>query len=147
MPECGLTQTASWSSLDFPTTLEGISTGETLEGPFSCPDCEDRHVAHSNLFTVIDVRGDPTNTDYDPKVSTDGGHSAGGTEREAYRDVLLFRVLFNDDRTRIDTNHDVMGWGVRFPAGWCYVDWNREGTGGDIDIIHEQNVACEVGDD
>jgi hypothetical protein len=98
------------------------------------------------------------------------GQSAGDTEREAYGNVLLFRVLFNEDRTRIDTNHDVMGWGIRFPTGWCYVDWNREaypledrldephvsiygnlddveqGTGGDIDIMHKQKVEQEVGE-
>jgi hypothetical protein len=91
-----------------------------------------------------------------------GGQSQGDTERKGY--VLLFRVLFNEDRTRIETEHDVMGWGIRFPSGWCYVDWNREayapedrldhphvsvygsfcdveqGTGGDVEVIHEQTV-------
>lgn len=75
-------------------------------------------------------------------------------------DILLFRVLFNEERTRIDTQHPVMGWGVRFPSGRCYVDWNREsyppedrlehphvseygslddveqGTGGDVEVFY-----------
>jgi hypothetical protein len=69
MPECGLTQTASWSSLDFPTTLEGISTGDRLEGPFHCPDCEDRDVAHSNLFevTIVERSVEPDTEDGDQK--------------------------------------------------------------------------------
>jgi hypothetical protein len=82
---------------------------------------------------------------------------------------MLFRVLFNEDRTRIDTDHDVMGWGIRFPSGRCYVDWNREayapedrldhphvseygsfedveqGTGGDVEVLHEQTVERELG--
>jgi hypothetical protein len=39
-------------------------------------------------------------------------------------DVVLFRVL-ESRRTRIETIGDVLGWGVRFPSGLCYVDWNR----------------------
>lgn len=78
--------------------------------------------------------------------------------------MRLFRVLFNEDRTRIETRHDVMGWGVQFPSGQCFVDWNREaydpgdrldhrhvsiygsfpdveqGTGGDVEVTHEQEV-------
>jgi hypothetical protein len=81
MAECDCTQSASWSSLDFPTTLEGISAGDTLEGPFHCPDCEDRHIAHSNLFEVIDVSGNPENTDSDPQVVSDGGHDMSNPER------------------------------------------------------------------
>ena len=40
--------------------------------------------------------------------------------------VTLVEVLPHDDRTRIDDVEDVMGWGVEFPSGGCYVDWNRE---------------------
>lgn len=78
--------------------------------------------------------------------------------------LLLFRVLFNEDRTRVDTDDDVMGWGVRLPDGQCYVYWNLEafppedrldnphvsiygsfedvnqGTGGDVDVFHEQTI-------
>jgi len=39
--------------------------------------------------------------------------------------LQLFRV-FPSDRTRIDVDDDTLGWGVRFPSGECYVDWNRE---------------------
>lgn len=76
--------------------------------------------------------------------------------------IILFRVLFNEDRTRLQTDHDVMGWGIQFPSGSCYIDWNREafapddrlekphvsiygtlddveqGTGGDIEQIHKR---------
>jgi len=89
-------------------------------------------------------------------------YSPHDTERKGY--VLLFRVLFNENRTRIETEHDVMGWGIRFPSGWCYVDWNREaygpedrldhphvsvygsfgdveqGTGGDVEVTYQQTV-------
>lgn len=38
--------------------------------------------------------------------------------------LRLFRVL-PSDRTRIDTDDGVLGWGVEFPSGLCVVDWNR----------------------
>lgn len=84
-----------------------------------------------------------------------------GRDREYIR---LYRVLFNEERTRIDTDHDVMGWGIQFPSGLCYVDWNREayppedrldnphvseygslddvrqGTGGDVEVFYEHPV-------
>lgn len=80
-------------------------------------------------------------------------------------EVTVFRVLFDPERTRVDTDHDVMGWGVRFPSGRCYVDWNREaypeedrlyhphvstygsmadvrqGTGGTIEILEAVEVS------
>lgn len=37
-----------------------------------------------------------------------------------------FYVFRDEDRTRIDVDGDVLGWGVEFPSGECYVDWNRE---------------------
>jgi hypothetical protein len=40
--------------------------------------------------------------------------------------LSAFRVVRDDDRTRVDTLEDVMGWGVEFPSGLCYVDWYRE---------------------
>lgn len=79
--------------------------------------------------------------------------------------LLLFRVMFNEDRTRLDTDHDVMGWGVKFPSGHCYVDWNldayapedrldnphvsvygsledvEQGTGGDVDPFYEHETG------
>lgn len=78
--------------------------------------------------------------------------------------VVLFRVVSDDDRTRIDTDGDVLGWGIRFPNDYCYLLWNREafppehrlsndhvsfyislddvmqGTGGTVERIHEQKV-------
>lgn len=72
MEGCGLKQKASWESYEFPTTLEGVSVGDTLEGPFRCPDCESRGVAHSDLFEVTDVGGEPVNTDVDPRASAGG---------------------------------------------------------------------------
>lgn len=83
--------------------------------------------------------------------------------------VVLFRVLFDPERTRIETDDDVMGWGVEFPEGGCYVQWNRaafpeperlnhphisiygsrpdveQGTGGDVEILLEHTVRRQVG--
>ena len=83
--------------------------------------------------------------------------------------IRLFRVVFDPDRTRVETDHDVMGWGIQFPSGACYVDWNREayapedrldhphvsiygsfadveqGTGGEVETIHEQPVSRRLG--
>lgn len=66
MEGCGLVQTQKWESYEFPEGLEGISAGHTLEGPFHCPDCEERGTAHSNMFEVVSVEGEPVNTDFDP---------------------------------------------------------------------------------
>lgn len=73
--------------------------------------------------------------------------------------LRVFRV-FGSDRTRLDTDGGVLGWGVEFPNGDCIVDWNRtafpkenrldnphlsqygsladveQGTGGDVEIEH-----------
>lgn len=38
--------------------------------------------------------------------------------------MKIFRV-FPSERTRIETDDDTLGWGVQFPSGECYVDWNR----------------------
>lgn len=80
------------------------------------------------------------------------------------RSIEVFRVLRDSDRTRVETNGDVLGWGVRFPCGRCYVDWNRkaypegdrldhphiseygsipdveQGTGGEYETIHRWEV-------
>lgn len=67
MPGCGNKNEVSWSSLEFPRLLRGISVGDTVEGRgFHCPECEKNGVPHSDLFEVTDVKGDPVNTDYDP---------------------------------------------------------------------------------
>lgn len=79
--------------------------------------------------------------------------------------VVLFRVLFDPDRSRIDTTDDVMGWGIEFPESGCYIEWNRsafpesdqlehphvsmygsrsdveQGTGGNIEVLLERTVA------
>jgi hypothetical protein len=79
--------------------------------------------------------------------------------------VRLFRVVRNEERTRIDTDGNILGWGVEFPSGLCFVDWNREayppedrldhthisqygsradveqGTGGDVVPIAEHEVS------
>jgi len=84
--------------------------------------------------------------------------------------ITLFRVMFAEDRTRIETEDDVMGWGIRFPCGLCFVDWNRrafpeddrlegphisqyatlsdveQGTGGKIETLNEREVNRRVND-
>lgn len=41
---------------------------------------------------------------------------------------MSFRVfrVFRSAETRIDVDGEVLGWGVEFPSGLCYVDWNRQ---------------------
>ena len=39
--------------------------------------------------------------------------------------LRLFRV-YRTDETRLDTDGDVLGWGVQFPSGHCYIDWHLE---------------------
>lgn len=82
--------------------------------------------------------------------------------------MTLFRVWRDEDRTRIDTDHDIMGWGIKFPSGWCYVDWNRQayppgdrldhphvsiygsfqdveqGTGGNVEITFKKTVSRTI---
>lgn len=96
MPDCGLKQTANWMGYELPSGLEGVSIGDTLEGPFHCPDCEDQGVAHSGLFEVTDVGGEPVNTDYDPRALTDGGTSGSG-RIEAVRVYRDGSWKFKDD--------------------------------------------------
>jgi len=81
-------------------------------------------------------------------------------------DVTVFAVFFDEDRTRVDTDADLMGWGVQFPSDTCYVGWNLEayppedrldnehvsqygslddveqGTGGNVTVM----ATVEVGD-
>lgn len=80
------------------------------------------------------------------------------------RTITMFRVV-RSERTRIEVNERVLGWGVQFPSNECYVDWNREaydeenrlehphisaygclpdvrqGTGGNIEICLEHDVG------
>jgi hypothetical protein len=37
-----------------------------------------------------------------------------------------FRVFRDTDRTRIDVDEDLLGWGVEFPEGGVFVAWNRD---------------------
>lgn len=41
-------------------------------------------------------------------------------------EFAVFRVDRDNERTRIETDGDRLGWGVRFPSGQCYVAWNLE---------------------
>jgi hypothetical protein len=83
-------------------------------------------------------------------------------------ELTLFLVNFSEERTERDTDHDIMGWGIQFPGGDCYIDWNRhayspkdrlqhphvsiyggfadveQGTGGDIEVIHEQTIETKI---
>jgi len=81
------------------------------------------------------------------------------------RELTLFLVHHSEERTRVDTDDDLMGWGVRFPTGQCFVDWNRraypeserldhphvsvygsfadveQGTGGDVEVVYTREVS------
>lgn len=46
------------------------------------------------------------------------------TERDAT--ITVFRVVRDEERTRVETDDDVLGWGVDFPSGEIIVDWNLE---------------------
>ena len=48
-----------------------------------------------------------------------------------------FRVCRDSDRTRIDVDDDLLGWGVRFPSGTCYVEWNRDAFPEDDRLDHD----------
>jgi len=50
---------------------------------------------------------------------------------------LAFRVFRDEDRTRIDVDGDVLGWGVEFPSGECYVEWNLEAFPEDDRLDHD----------
>lgn len=41
-------------------------------------------------------------------------------------DVEPFRVLRDDERTRVKVDGSLLGWGARFPSGTCIVEWNLE---------------------
>jgi hypothetical protein len=41
-------------------------------------------------------------------------------------DIRIFRVLRDKERTRVETDGHVLGWGIEFPNGACHVDWNRQ---------------------
>lgn len=45
--------------------------------------------------------------------------------------------MFSDvERTRIDVDDDLLGWGVEFPDAGCYVEWNREAFPEDDRLDH-----------
>lgn len=78
--------------------------------------------------------------------------------------VTVFRVLSDEERTRLEVTEDLLGVGVQFPSGWCMVDWNleayeredrldnphysfygslddvRQGTGGEVDVRFSWDV-------
>lgn len=84
---------------------------------------------------------------------------------EQGRTMDVFRVVRDPNRTRVETIDNVLGWGVRFPSGLCYVDWNRwayepddrleqphvsqygtledvrQGTGGTVEVVDSFMVA------
>lgn len=41
-------------------------------------------------------------------------------------EMTAFRVVRDGDRTRIDTHGKLLGCGIQFPSGECYVDWRRD---------------------
>jgi hypothetical protein len=47
-----------------------------------------------------------------------------------------FRVYRDEDRTRIDVDDDLLGWGVAFPEGGVYVAWNRKAFPEDDRLEH-----------
>jgi len=49
----------------------------------------------------------------------------------------VFYVFRDEDRTRIDVDGDVLGWGVEFPSGECYVEWNRDAFPEDDRLEHD----------
>jgi len=81
--------------------------------------------------------------------------------------VKLFRVVRDEERTRVETDDDLLGHGVEFPCGRCYVEWNRDayseedrlenphisiygsfadveqGTGGNVEVILTDMTAVE----
>jgi hypothetical protein len=38
---------------------------------------------------------------------------------------VVFRVFRDADRTRIDVDEDLLGWGISFPEGGVFVCWYR----------------------
>ncbi len=45
---------------------------------------------------------------------------------DARLDFRRFRVFRDGERTRIDTDDGLLGWGCQFPSGVCIVDWRLE---------------------
>lgn len=37
-----------------------------------------------------------------------------------------FHVYRDGDRTRVDVDDDLLGWGCQFPSGELIVDWHRD---------------------
>lgn len=50
-------------------------------------------------------------------------------------EMTVFRVLRSEE-TRVDVNDPLMGYGVQFPDGSCYCDWNRQAYPEDHRLDH-----------
>lgn len=38
--------------------------------------------------------------------------------------LLLFRIRSSVDDVQTNASGSIKGWGIRFPSGICYIDWN-----------------------
>jgi hypothetical protein len=48
---------------------------------------------------------------------------------------------------RLGEEGDIIGWGVRFPSGGCYIDWNQEAFPADQRLDHAHiSVYGSLGD-
>jgi len=52
-------------------------------------------------------------------------------------EFTLFAVYFDEDRTRVDTDGDLMGAGFQLPTGTCYVWWHLEAYPPEDRLDHE----------
>lgn len=46
------------------------------------------------------------------------------TSDAGHDDMLVFRVERNEERTTLTTPRRTLGWGIRFPSGACFIEWN-----------------------
>lgn len=51
--------------------------------------------------------------------------------------LKTFTVNADPERTRVDGVDDLLGWGVQFPSGTCYVEWNRGAFPPDDRLSHD----------
>lgn len=49
-----------------------------------------------------------------------------GATDDGHDDLLVFRVVRDEERTQLTTPRRTLGWGVRFPSGGCFVEWNGD---------------------
>lgn len=40
--------------------------------------------------------------------------------------LVVFRARRSVDDVGPDSDGPVLAWGVQFPNGWCFLDWNRD---------------------